>query len=217
MEYKVTRQLFRNKYQYKIVLVSSGAQCFRSGDLDAIYEQLTKLIPLVGSDQIEQRSHYWAITKIKSKEELDHCFKLHKQLSKMSDFEIRIESPWITVYSNNKADIDNLKKIDVTKVKYISEPAKNSVLEQGVVIMTSDDYDYKVTMGKTTKEYLAFVEWAETNKKLKLTKSCIRDLSKNMSWGGTHFYVAGEKNLLLAKMHLGGSINKIERVVKSDQ
>jgi hypothetical protein len=83
--------------------------------------------------------------------------------------------------------------------------------------MTKTNYDFKVTLGKTIKEYSAFIEWAETNKKLKLTKSCKSALNSNRSWGGTHFYVTGEKNLLLAKMHLGGSINKVERIVKSDQ
>jgi hypothetical protein len=135
----------------------------------------------------------------------------------MSDFDVRVESPWLTIYTNNKADIDSLKKIEPEQVKYISQPDKNVVLEQGVVLMTKTNYDFKVTLGKTIKEHSSFISWAETNKKLKLTKSCITALNSNRSWGGTHFYVTGENNLLLAKMHLGGSINKIERIVKSDQ
>jgi hypothetical protein len=47
-----------------------------------------------------------------------------------------------------------------------------------------------------------------------MTKSCKTALGKNKSWGGTHFYVSGENNLLMAKMHLGGSILKIERIIK---
>jgi len=214
MEYKVTRQLFRNKYQYKIVLVCAGSQWFRSGDLDSIYEQLTRFIPTVAKE--DTMRHAW-ITKIKSKEDLDFCFKLHKQLSKMSEFDVRVESPWLTIYTNSKADIDSLKKIEPNQVKYISQPNKNVVLEQGVVLMTKTNYDFKVTLGKTIKEYSSFISWAETNKKLKLTKSCIAALNSSRSWGGTHFYVTGDNNLLLAKMHLGGSINKIERIVKSDQ
>ena len=76
-------------------------------------------------------------------------------------------------------------------------------------------YEFRVTMGKTVQPNIAFIEWADTNKKCKLTKSCIRDLEKQRSWGGTHFYITGDNNLLMAKMHLGGAIAKIERIVKS--
>jgi hypothetical protein len=214
MEYKVTRKLFRNKYKYKIVLVCAGSQWFRSGDLDLIYEHLTRFIPTVNGEDTAR--HAW-LTKIKSKEDLDFCFKLHKQLCKMSDFDLRVESPWLSIYTNEKADIDSLKKIEPAQVKYISKPAKNIVLEQGVVIMSKTPYEFKVTLGKTCQNFSAFVDWAEIHPKVKMTKSCKKDLLQEKAWGGTHFYVTGEKNLLLAKMHLGGSINKIERIVKSDQ
>jgi hypothetical protein len=75
-------------------------------------------------------------------------------------------------------------------------------------------FEFRVTVGKTTSNHGAFIEWAEANSKVKLTKSCKNELSKDRSWGGAYFYVTGDKNLLLAKMHLGGSIAKIERIVK---
>jgi hypothetical protein len=80
--------------------------------------------------------------------------------------------------------------------------------------MPKMNYDYRVTLGKTTQEYQSFIEWAETSKKIKLTKSCKKDLQRLRTWGGTHFYISGENNLLLAKMHLSGAIAKIERIVK---
>jgi hypothetical protein len=81
--------------------------------------------------------------------------------------------------------------------------------------MSKVNFDYKVTLGKTNQECSAFVQWAENNAKLKLTKSCKTELSKNKSWGGTFFYITGDNNLLMAKMHLGGSINKVERIIKA--
>jgi hypothetical protein len=81
--------------------------------------------------------------------------------------------------------------------------------------MTNTDFDYKVTLGKTAQENTSFIEWASANKKVKLTKSCTRDLKKTRSWGGTHFFISGDNNLLLAKMHLGGSISKVEKIIKS--
>jgi hypothetical protein len=40
-------------------------------------------------------------------------------------------------------------------------------------------------------------------------------LGKSRSWGGTHFYITGDNNLLMAKMHLAGAISKVERIIKA--
>jgi hypothetical protein len=139
---------------------------------------------------------------------------LQNQLAKLTNLEVRIESPWITVYTNDKANIDSLVKIDKEKVKYISVPPEKTVLDENTIILPKVNYDYKITLGKTDQEHSAFIEWAEKNPKLKLTKTCKRELARDRSWGGTYFYITGDNNLLLAKMHLGGSINKIERIIK---
>lgn len=204
MQYKTTKRLFKGTYQYKIVLVCSGAQWFRSGDMDATLEMLKRV------ESGELTSGYRLGSR--ASEDLTYAFQLQKQLKKLKDIEIRVESPWVSVYSNSKSDIDSLAKIDITNVKYISSP--ESVLEKDTVVMPKMPFEFRITMGKTTKEHLSFIEWAESNPKVKLTKSCKKDLSKDRSWGGTHFYITGEKNLLLARMHLGGSINKIERIIK---
>lgn len=205
MHIKTTRQLFLGQYQYKIVLVCSGASLFRNPDLETIYNQLLK--QFTGSEKLAVR--------IKTQEDLDYCFELHGQLTKSQDFSIRVESPWITIYSNSKALIDSIKKIDDTKVKYISVPP-SVPLVKGTVIMPNTDFDYKVTLGKTRQNFSAFVDWAEAHPKIKMTKSCKKDLLKEGAWGGTHFFITGDNNLLMAKMHLGGSINKVERIIKSD-
>jgi hypothetical protein len=69
-------------------------------------------------------------------------------------------------------------------------------------------------MGRTRQSHENFVEWASGNSKLKLTKSCADALNRNHSWGGTYFYVKGDNNLLMARMMLGGSINKVEKIIK---
>jgi hypothetical protein len=199
-------------YQYKIVLTCAGASWFRSGDLDSALDLLKKVD--IKQNQLDT-NRYIRTTAIKTKEELDYAFKLQKLLAKMSDFEIRVESPWISIYTNSKSDIDALIKLDKEKVKYYSVPPANAPLDVGTVIMPKMNYDYRITLGKTSHNCLAFIEWAEGNAKLKLTKSCKRDLSKERSWGGTHFYVTGDKNLLMTRMHLGGSISKVERILKA--
>lgn len=152
---------------------------------------------------------------IKTQEDLEYAFKLQKQLKKLKEIDVRVETPHISIYSNSKSDIDSLIKLSSEKVKYISIPPPNGILVEGTVIMPKMPYEFRITLGKTTQNHDAFVEWAENNSKLKLTKSCKRDLRKDRSWGGTYFYVTGDNNLLMTRMHLGGSINKVERILKA--
>ena len=210
MEHKTTRRLFRGTYQYKIVLTCAGASWFRSGDISKAIEQLQQ-VDLAQT----QKKPTWRTTFIKTQDDLDYAFKLANAMTSMTDYEVRVESPWISIYSNNKKHVDTLVKLDTDKVKYVSQPDPNINLAQDTIVMPKMAYEFRVTMGKTVQPNQAFIEWAETNKKCKLTKSCIRDLEKPRSWGGTHFYITGDNNLLMAKMHLGGSIAKIERIVQS--
>jgi hypothetical protein len=182
---------------------------FKGQDADQVFQRLSTL------NLAENAKLRWGhrSSPIKSQAELDYTLQLLAIMQTMKDYDVRVESPWLTVYSNNRGDIYQLIDVDPENVKYVSEPA--TTLVKNTVIMPKVNFEYKVTLGKTTQEYSAFVTWAETNKKLKLTKSCIRDLSKSNSWGGTYFYISGENNLLMAKMQLGGSINKIERIVKA--
>jgi hypothetical protein len=208
MEFKTTRKLFRGIYQYKIVLVVPGAGLFRHGDMDTLLDNLNKV------DLSRPPVHSYKNSNIKNQEDLDYAFKLQTAFSSMSDIDIRVETPWISVYTSNKKNIDKLVNLNKDRVKYVSIPPANSELSEDKIIMPKMDFDFRVTLGKTNNECSAFVSWAETNSKVKLTKSCVRDLSKTRSWGGTHFYITGDNNLLLAKMHLGGCISKIERIVK---
>lgn len=212
MFYKTTKSLFRGKYQHKIVLVCSNASLFRSGDMQSALSQLQRVD--VNKTFVTTASGYKITNKIKSQEELDYALGLASIVSKMQDFDLRVESPWISIYTNDLKDIKAITKLSKDNVKYISSPDNNSTLEEGTVIMPKMPYDYRITLGKTTQSHPEFVNWASTIGKLKLTKSCVKDLNKPRSWGGTHFYVKGDNVLLMAKMHLGGSISKIERIIK---
>jgi hypothetical protein len=202
MQVKTTTKLFKSKYQYKIVLAIAGASWFRSGDF---FEKISKL----------SISSNGGVNTVRDQEDLDYALLLASTLQKIPDIDIRVEAPWITVYTNDRKQIDKLIKLDKNKVKYISQPSANTTLAENTIVMPKMDYDYRITLGRTLHPNPAFVEWAETSPKCKLTKSCIRDLGKQRSWGGTHCYVTGDNNLLIVKMHLGESISKIERIVKS--
>lgn len=217
MLFKTTNKLFRGTYQYKVVLVVPGAGFFRNSNLDSVTSNLDKIKSSEFANKpgsISSNQLLWR-QGIKTVDDLDYAYKLRNQLEKMSDFDIRVESPFVSIYTNSEKDVNLLSKIDDSKVKYISKPPSSSALVSGTIILPKINFEYKVTMGKTTQEHSAFIGWAETNKKVKLTKSCIRELSRSRSWGGTYFYITGDNNLLMAKMHLGSSINKVERISKA--
>jgi hypothetical protein len=178
--------------------------------MDDALDQLKKIDLSANTSQVSWRTSY-----IRTQDDLDYAFELQSLLSQLKDIDVRIESPWVTIYANSKSDIDELANLDTTKVKYISVPPDSTALDTDTVIMPKMDFDYRVTLGKTTQPNPAFVSWAESNKNCKLTKSCIRDLGKTRSWGGTHFYITGKNNLLMAKMHLAGAISKVERIIKA--
>lgn len=209
MQYKTTTRLFKGTYQYKVVLVCAGASVFRNGDIESAIQNLKRVV-------IDKKQALYIpnTVRIKTQEDLDYALKLAHTLMYMEDIEIRVESPWISIYTNTLKNVNALTKLDEDHIKYVSVPPKDTTLVENTVIMPKMNYDYRVTLGKTSHENSAFVEWAESNPKLKLTKGCKTELQRPKSWGGTHFYVLGDNNLLMAKMHLASSIAKIERIVK---
>jgi len=204
---KITSKLFHNKYNYKIVVVCAGASMFRLNSLEAVDKKLKQVV--VDSSLVTRSN-----TKIRTHEELNYCRQLHARLITLEDYHIRIESPWISIYTNNLKDVDAISDISNDAVKYISEPTVPTGLEEGTISLPKINHDFRVTLGATKQEHSTFVLWAENTAKLKLTKSCKKELLRPRSWGGTYFYVSGDKNLLVSKMHLGGSISKIERIIK---
>jgi len=204
---KITNRLFSNKYQYKVVLVCGGASYFRDKDFDQIRQRLA---------DFNFEAHYYKNAGIKNQEELDWTFKLLVTLQNLTDYSIRVEQPFISIYTNTKKDVDKVINLEPSKVKYISVPPSNNTLIENTIISSKIDFDYRITLGKTTREHSAFVNWASNNTKLRLTKSCIKELHKNRSWGGTYFYITGDNNLLMARMHLGEAINRVDRIVKTN-
>lgn len=202
---KKTKKLFHGKYQYKAVLVVPAAAWFRGCNLDYALEKLAAF------NFADKRTFD---NKLKSPEDQAYCIKLAKALGKLVNFEIRVESPLLSFYSNEKADVDKLVNLDISRVKYTSEPEDPVSLVENTVILPKIPFDFRVTIGRTRQSHESFVDWASTNNKLKLTKSCIAALKRNHSWGGTYFYVKGDNNLLMARMMLGGSINKVEKIIK---
>lgn len=195
------------KYQYKIVLVCAGASWFRGQNLEYAKKKLDAV-------DLNKSIKDWQYG-IRTQDDLDYAYRVLNILKKLENYTVRVESVWLSFYSNSLKDIKQLANIDKIKVKYICQPEEYGKLEKNTVVMPKIAFDFKVTLSKTTTNHSNFVEWAQTNNKIKLTKTCIRDLNKERSWGGSYFYVNGDKTLLMVKMQLSNCISKIERIVSS--
>jgi hypothetical protein len=203
---KQTVRLFNGKYKYKIVLVSKASSWFRGGDLDQAKMHLQSkdltTVPM------------WAqrLTDF----DTDYAIKVANLMKKMSDYVIRVESPYINFYTNTESNIAKLANIDTNCVKYVSYPAPGSEknLDEKKIIVKNLDFDFRVTIGKTKQDYINFLNWCNGKDKIKLTNRAREQLAKQHSWGGYYFYVKDEKTLTMVKMFVGSCIQTVERCVK---
>jgi hypothetical protein len=204
MKCKETKRLFMDKYGHKAVLIVPGAQWFRGNHLDVVEEKLKN------TDVAQNFT-----SKIRTPADLEYSKKVCTAIQSMLDYDIRVESPLISVYTNTASDIDKLCAIDLSRVKYISKPPAGGI-SKNTVIMEQEGWDYKITLGRTKQSYQEFVEWAENGKGLvKLTGGCKSALLRSHHWGGSHFYVKNDKALTMIRVFLGGSISRVDQVVKA--
>jgi hypothetical protein len=203
---KQTTKLFNNKYKYKIVLVSKAAGWFRGCN----FERVTEGLLLQTSPDADK----WLI-RLTPDEQL-YTSWLKEALEKLSNYEVRVENPFISFYTNTKEDIEKLAKLDSDRVKYVCLPTTGTenILDQGTIIVKNLDFAYKVTMGRTRQNFNEFVAWSEDKDKIRMPKRAKRDLCKSACWGGSHFYVKDEKTLIMVKMFVGGFIHSVEPVIK---
>lgn len=205
---KQTIRLFNGKYKYKIVLLSKAASWFRGSD------HLTNVKK--GLNSADNSSLSW-VRKLTSSDK-SYVLKLLTAMTPMSNYSIRVESPYINFYTNNESDVEKLAKVDKDNVKYISLPAPGSenFLDDKKVLVKNLDYAYKITMGRTKSNHSNFVAWCEDKQdRVRLPKTAKKSLSKDGAWGGYYFYVRDDKTLTMVKMFLGEGINSIESVVKA--
>lgn len=195
-------KLFRGKYKYKLVVSSGLAGWFRGGNIQKVFSLL------------EHGDYYSRNTTASEK---NYAGKLSNLLDSFEDWHIRVETPNISIYLNNVANLESLIKTSSTRVKYVSipDPASESKLLNGNILVKKLDFDYKVTVGATNQNYISFVNWCKNNPKIRLPKRAAKDLCKDWSPGGGYFYVKDDKSLTMVKMFLGRTITKVENVVRA--
>ena len=202
---KHTSRLFNKKYKFKVVLITKGCGWFRSNDLDTVKKNLDNYVE--ASPWGPKLNHV----------DLAYIKKIYNVLKKASDYELRVENPLLSLYTNTESLVESLVRVDPELVKYVSfpKPGSEQILDNNGVITKRLDYGYKVTIGRTKKSFGDFLNWACNIEKVRLTKRTKKELAKDRSWGGYYFYVKDEKTLTMVKLFLGSCIQTVEKVTKT--
>ena len=200
MQINTTKKLYRGKYQYNIVLVCAFSHVFRGTKSDLYFNRINR------ESKLLKTTNTW-----RSPADLAYTTQIYTELTDMDDYCTRVEYPTVTVYTNTYSDIIALRDINVDKVRSISIPPAN--LTAGTVYMPTIEYEYRVTIGRTEKQYLDFLEWADAINKLRITNGCRDMLLQQSSYGGGHFYVTGKNMLLMCRMQLAGIKLTVDRIV----
>lgn len=201
---KDTTRLFLGKYKHKIVLVTPIASWFRDGDIKTIKSKISA-------------TNIDASSKLKTENMKKYAGNVCSLLIAYQDqYAIRVENPRLSIYTNDVMFLEKLAKLDETFVKFVVVPNnKHPEIIQGVVLVKSLDFDFKVHVGASRTNHSNFVEWSKNNVKIRMPKRCCTDLQRDRSWGGSYFYVKDPKTLTMVKMFLGADISRVENVVKA--
>lgn len=192
IQYKTLKKLYLGKYQHKIVLVCRGAHLFRGGNLDKIEHR----IEVSASDYISDKAY---------------LYELIDYLKSINDYTIRIEGSLLSIYTIDESHIRKIKKLNSIYVREIHNVDRH--LNPNEIISTLP-YDYKVHLVNKGQPNKTFLEWAQDNANIRVTKSTQFFLSNPSRWPlDGYFYIKGENNLTMAKLYLGNLIKKIEKIV----
>lgn len=205
--YKPLKKLYKGRYQYKIVLVSSGVSLFRSGDLDKIFKNLSEVVIKPKVDD-----KFYTYSLVKNQDDLDYLFDVYQTLLSIDNFSIRVENPWLSIYFSSEDDLNTVKNIKEDRVKYICQPS--APLSKGEIVSTLP-FDYKIHFKNIPGKHESFFTWAIDNKNIRLPKSTINSLTHSIKYPPSlYFYIKGDKNLTMAKIHLGSIITRVEKIVR---
>jgi len=206
---KRTKKLFLDTYSYKVVIISVFASVFRGNDL----EHTAKKLDLILKHYEKTRSMpHWVRHCVPADRIL--ASDILQLLTSMTDYAIRVESPILSIYTDNLDDVKKITDELVNYVKYVS--MSENTLEKGTIYLKKIDFDYKVTLGNIRTPQDSLIKWCENNSKIRMPKSCKDQLQRGWRCNQRYFYVKDDKSLMMVKMFLGANIQRIDRVIKLD-
>ena len=217
MQKHETTKLFYNKYLYKLGISNPIASIFRNKNwaytstvLDKLQANYEEGLPL-------QVTYVMRVQPLTVQHFLD-AQVLYNELSRCKDdYLIRVESNTLNLYSNDKNWLKKLSykiKNTVDFVEPRSEFVEYLKANTNTIIVDKDfEYGYKVTLGGNSVP-TTFSDWLINNRdKVKVSNQLIKDIQNKQYLAGRYFYLRSENVLMLVKLIIVDSIQRIDRLV----
>ena len=212
-----TTKLFYNKYLYRLGIRNPLASIFRNKNfayastiLDQLQQDFESGLPL-------QVTYVMRVQPIRIQDFKDAQI-LYNELTRYNDdYILRIENQTVGVYSNDKQWLKTLSN-KIKNVLDFCEPDKEIVeyLKQNINTIIVEDtfgYDFKITLGNEICP-TTFSQWLRTNRdKVKVTDKLIEDIENRQYTAGRYFYIRSENVLMLVKLIILDSIQRIDKLV----
>ena len=207
-----TTKLFYNKYLYKLLLHNPLVSIFRDKNFTYARQQLDALqLKYESGDKLRVSEHRLAV----SVEQFVGAKFLLTELDKQIDFKLRIESPRMAIYSNDKKWLEYMKTKPLKFFEFWSPNNKYVHLLQKNTILTNDinfGYTYKVTF--SDKIDPNFYKWIINNpSKVKAGDTCLESIKKGQYVRGFYVYIKDDKILSLVLLMIGSQIARIDNIV----
>jgi hypothetical protein len=205
-----TKKKFFNKYLYKAVVNAPGCRIINDNKAQdfGINSLLEKRIEILQYQKQTTYSRYWVsraeylITHAQV-DQLSYWLDIKTNLK--DSIKIRIEEPYLTVYSNDPDQLYNIVKENYPeRLQEIHAPANSAsidILNRGeIVVKKEPEFQYKIMLKEnklrnlSAKRNLLDYLYNLGDDEVCLTKSLIKHLGSNNIWfPGGYFYAKDEK------------------------
>tara|TARA_B110000503_G_C7089465_1_gene388754 strand:- start:249 stop:920 length:672 start_codon:yes stop_codon:yes gene_type:complete len=207
---------FYDKYWYKLEICNSLAHIFREKNF-AYAQSCLETIEQdynVGKELLLKRA--FITTPISISNFLDAKVLYNSFMHNQEDYAIRVASPTIGIYSNNKDWLFDINKKIKTESKFYQPlDCVKTLLGTNtpvVIVKRPIPYKYRVTLKNRVPP--EFAKWIATNQtKIKIGSTAYDHINKNGWAHGYYFYVTTEKVLSLLSILIGANIQRVEEVV----
>ena len=212
-----TTSLFYNKYVYKLKIKNSLTTIFRNLNLRYAKSQLDTMQYYAERDLPIPSPSRWGLRQIRYEtleSFMEACVIYNALHSHKNDCMVRCEGLTLNIYSNEKDWLTDLMKL--VYVDEFHEPQEDTeeFLKNNTNIVISDKevaWPYKVYLGKFVDPNFAI--YCENNQNIKIGKQALKSIKNQEYLQGFYFWTKTEKQLMLAKIALGGGIGRVVKFV----
>lgn len=216
MKFKKTSKLFFDKYTLKVAVNTILASAFRDNNLDQVESIVNFYKDKFKNPKVQYVPHHiWSGRRV-TRTDFDTCKEVYKILKKEKDYQLRIETNCINVYSNNEVFIDKVIASVNGQVYYVSKPASDKVRDYllaskfKIISNSKPEFKYKVTINPLRDNTESFMDWGnQMTGKIRLLSA--------PKYSEGYFYALDSKVVTLCRLFLGSKIRRVDELIHESE